>query len=319
MIKSSSFVSLISFHLFILIIISSFSSIIQIALGTPTHAVCGKQHIQRSSKVVGGNDTYDGEFPWTVSIRRNDHHHCGGVIVGVRWILTAAHCVQSRASSTFIIRIGEFDLHRPDHYTKDYAVEKIVIHENYSGLIKSSLSSINGADIALIKTRKDIAMNEYAWPVCIADDKDVPNHEAVVVGWGKSHEKSDSYSERLQKARLPIIENKVCRHWFRVAGRDMQINDRIICAGFRDGGRDACHGDSGGPLLAKIDDQWSVIGVVSTGIGCARPFLPGLYSRVSSYHDWIQKYTQEENWWSFPPLLIIMIVTFSSCRSFHSC
>ena len=36
---------------------------------------CGKQQILRTSKVVGGNDTYDGEFPWTVSIRRNGNHH----------------------------------------------------------------------------------------------------------------------------------------------------------------------------------------------------------------------------------------------------
>ena len=266
-----------------------------LVLSAPSFTICGKQHIVRSSKVVGGNDTYDGEFPWTVSIRRYEHHHCGGVIVGVRWILTAAHCVQSRSPSSFIVRIGEFDLHRPDHHSRDYAVDKIVIHENYSGLIKSSLSSINGADIALVKTKRDIIMNEYAWPVCIASEESLSNPEAVVVGWGKSHEKSDSYSERLQKARLPIIENKICRHWFRVAGRDMHINDRIICAGFRDGGRDACHGDSGGPLLTKIDDQWSVIGVVSTGIGCARPFLPGLYSRVSSYHDWIEKITQSSD------------------------
>ena len=260
-----------------------------------TSPACGRQLLQRSSKVVGGNDTYDGEFPWTVSVRRNDHHHCGGVIVGKKWILTAAHCVQSRIPSSFVVRIGEFDLQRPDYHSRDYAVDKIVIHENYSGLVKSSLSSINGADIALLKTKTDIVMDEHAWPVCFPSvDNTYAGQEAVVVGWGKRHEKSDVYSERLQKARIPIIENRICRNWFRLAGRDMQINDKIICAGFRDGGRDACHGDSGGPLLSKIDDQWSVIGVVSTGIGCARPLLPGLYSRVSSYYKWIEKYTKED-------------------------
>ena len=261
--------------------------------GARASVVCGKQQ-QRSSKVVGGNDTFDGEFPWVVSVRRSDHHHCGGVIVSSRWVLTAAHCVQSRVPSAFTVRIGEFDLQRPDSFSHDYPVERIVIHDDYSGLVKSSLSSINGADIALLRTRGLISLDhEHAWPVCLATAGAPAAQEAVVIGWGKRHEKSDVYSERLQKARVPIIENKICRSWFRMAGRDMQIHDKIICAGFRDGGHDACHGDSGGPLLSKSDDQWSVIGVVSTGIGCARPLLPGLYSRVSSYRDWIQQVTRE--------------------------
>jgi len=283
---------------FAIILISSltFISANENSTTVPHLTICGKQHIQRSSKVVGGNDTYDGEFPWTVSVRRNDHHHCGGVIVSSRWVLTAAHCVQSRQPSAFMIRIGEYDLIRPDYHSKDYAVEKVVIHDNYSGIIKSSLTSINGADIALVKTRKDIVMSEYAWPVCFPDtdtNSTFAGHDAIVVGWGKRNEKSDAYSDRLQKAKLSIIDNKVCRHWFRLAGRDMNIDEKIVCAGYRDGGKDACHGDSGGPLLSKIDDQWCVIGVVSTGIGCARPLLPGLYSRVSSYVDWIEKYTTE--------------------------
>lgn len=38
---------------------------------------CGRQVARevRQPKVVGGNDTYEGEFPWVVSLRKNGNHH----------------------------------------------------------------------------------------------------------------------------------------------------------------------------------------------------------------------------------------------------
>lgn len=34
----------------------------------------------------------------------------------------------------------------------------------------------------------------------------------------------------------------------------------------------------------------SLIGIVSTGVGCARKGLPGIYTRISSYTDWVKSH-----------------------------
>lgn len=266
-------------------------------------SVCGRAQVTnyREPRIVGGNSTYVGEFPWAVSIQRHKSHHCGGVIVGKRWILTAAHCVRSQLVGNLLVRTGGQTLTRSlnsinSHLERDYEVEQIIMHGDFSRAENQSTNhakpfvSANNADIALLKLRHDIQWNEFVLPICFPD-RDSGNfsgHDATVIGWGKLNEKSEDFSNELQKVKVTIIDNKVCQNWFRQAGRDMIIDERLICAGFKNGGKDACHGDSGGPLLSKINGQFAVVGVVSTGIGCARPLLPGLYSRVSSYLDWIE-------------------------------
>lgn len=279
------------------------------AIDLPSSPSCGRlqsgrqQVSTREPRIVGGNSTYEGEFPWAVSIQRHGNHHCGGVIVGRRWILTAAHCVRSQQASSLIVRTGGHTLSRSSnsinsHLERDYFVDQIVMHDDFSrydnltaSQMKSSANT-NNADIALLRLKQDIQWNELALPVCFPhrDSGNFSGHDAVVIGWGKLNEKSEEFSNELQKVKLTIIDNRVCQNWFRQAGRDMPIDDRIICAGFKNGGKDACHGDSGGPLLSKINGHYVVVGVVSTGIGCARPLLPGLYSRVSSYIGWIERY-----------------------------
>lgn len=64
----------------------------------------------------------------------------------------------------------------------------------------------------------------------------------------------------------------------------------MLCAGYPQGERDACVGDSGGPLMIQQNGVYRQIGIVSQGEGCAIPGKYGIYTRVSSYANWIQQY-----------------------------
>lgn len=52
---------------------------------------------------------------------------------------------------------------------------------------------------------------------------------------------------------------------------------------------DTCQGDSGGPLqiIRKYVDLSTVVGVVSAGVGCGTS-IPGTYTRVAYFIDWIE-------------------------------
>ena len=87
----------------------------------------------------------------------------------------------------------------------------------------------------------------------------------------------------LQKLSIPVVGHETCKELFRM--HHFKITDTMLCAGYPQGGKDACQGDSGGPLIRKVRkdsaSKAAIIGVVSWGVGCARPGLLGIYSRVS--------------------------------------
>jgi secreted trypsin-like serine protease len=98
----------------------------------------------------------------------------------------------------------------------------------------------------------------------------------------------DLFSSRiqaLQKVQVKVIPYGTCDEMY----GGFIDRPTMICAGTENGGKDACFGDSGGPLFVRQNEQMVQVGVVSFGQGCARPDRPGVYSRVSAVYDWIQE------------------------------
>ena len=106
----------------------------------------------------------------------------------------------------------------------------------------------------------------------------------IVAGWGRTEEKAPP-SKILRSVTVPIWTRDQC---LEAGYGNKRISENMMCAGFHDGRKDACQGDSGGPMhMEGTSGSMEIVGVVSWGRGCARPNLPGIYTKVVNYLPWI--------------------------------
>lgn len=130
---------------------------------------------------------------------------------------------------------------------------------------------------------------EFQKPICLPSKEDTNTiyTNCWVTGWGYTKEGGE-IQNTLQKATIPLVPNEECQRKY----RNYVITKQMICAGYKEGGTDACKGDSGGPMVCKHNGIWQLVGITSWGEGCARKDHPGVYTKVSEYVDWILEKTQ---------------------------
>jgi len=224
-----------------------------------------------------------------VSVRRTSFfglstkHRCGGALLNEQWIATAGHCVDDLLLTQIRIRVGEYDfgsVSEPYPYQERGAAKKI-IHPKYNFYSFEH-------DLALVKLERPVKLAPNVHPICLPGNDDLMvGDNATVTGWGRLSEGGEQ-PRVLQQATIPILENTKCKKMFQKAGRVEYIPDIFLCAGFEKGGTDACQGDSGGPLQVRgKDGRWFLAGIISWGIGCAEPNLPGVSTRISKFTGWI--------------------------------
>lgn len=116
----------------------------------------------RMPRIIGGDETYPADYPWTASIKLNNQPICGGSLIDNRWILTAAHCVVGYNPKNLTIRLGAY---RIKDLTEENAVELgvslFIVHKEYS--MPRPFSN----DIALLKLSDPINFTDFIMPICL--------------------------------------------------------------------------------------------------------------------------------------------------------
>ena len=172
--------------------------------------------------------------------------------------------------------------HNGGEYFKIYPITECIEHP------KHVPGSSSPWDFALCKLQSKA---DSAFPRApIADNSYIEqlSHGTYLrtVGLGQTSYYSRDKSKQIKEVNVPYIHNDTCAG---IMSRYGTIDHTMICAG-GEGGKDACGGDSGGPLF----DGETLIGVTSWGYMCAQQGIPGVYARVGEVIDWISNITNNE-------------------------
>lgn len=242
----------------------------------------------RSKRIVGGRAAEVLEYPYAVSIRKNlktrkskPFPFCGGALITEQHVLTAAHCLNRKPVKILSMNIGDYNLATTDD-TVNYirAVSAFKQHEAYDVPTYRN-------DIAVIYLNESVPLGENDLETAVLPplNSDVtPGTVARVVGWGRMRYGGPK-STLLRKVDMPVVNRTTCQRPLK-----HKIYRPMVCAGGMEG-RDACIGDSGGPMLVQVSNYYVVAGIVSFGKKCALKDVYGVYTRLGLYGPWIYRKT----------------------------
>ncbi|HAZ14135.1 MAG: hypothetical protein A2X86_02785 [Bdellovibrionales bacterium GWA2_49_15] len=209
---------------------------------------------------------------------------CGGSLIqkdGIFVVLTAAHCVENLTKKLFVTmkasKSGDVNL------STLVPVKAIVVHPAYD-----NDNIVNDLALLILDETSPLLRDPAITTIPLhATDEVVPGRALTVIGFGNISSYGELFLDQLQSVVLNEVSLAECQS----SGDDYEsVDERQVCAGSnKQGKKDSCFGDSGGPLILETVSGPELIGIVSWGVDCAQITTPGVYTRPSAFSAWINQ------------------------------
>ncbi|MCX5871452.1 MAG: serine protease [Deltaproteobacteria bacterium] len=281
----------------VLILCALFFSLCSQALYAAEQPLTSSSSFLAAPQIIGGYEA-PVAYPWMTAILHASEsnlyqaQYCGGALIAPNWVLTAGHCVDSNIA-TSVNKASDLEVAVGVHDLNNWSgtriqVKQIVKHPFYKVYYDANNNLVNIAnDIALLELNSPSEQQPipiFSGASVQGIDPKLLNYLTTLIGWGV-YVLPDLYPSILQQVNLPVVADAYCNSAYGVT-----LSGSQLCAGYA-AAKDACSGDSGGPMMLVIDGQWVHVGLVSYGSDCKLSNgYYGVYTRSSAFVDFIKQY-----------------------------
>ncbi|KAL1501977.1 hypothetical protein ABEB36_007195 [Hypothenemus hampei] len=268
------------------------------------------------SRIIGGDIATPHQYPYQVALyiwKQVTQYFCGGVLISLRWVLTAAHCVDY--ATEILVYLGTHDLTQSETGSRViYNTSTYIIHENYDSVLFQN-------DVALIRLPEEVALNQYIATIPISQGNQTYVGEmSTTLGWGLTA--TEGYSTVLRYVDTEVISNAECaashpdyaalvvdQHLCTTGKSNVYFKMRHIFylnVILGEGIVGSCSSDSGGAVV--INEV--LVGVVSWGAIDCTAGLPSVNARLTFFYDWIQENSGKDVMKISPHLWFLLLSIF---------
>ncbi|XKL62833.1 hypothetical protein PGB90_002666 [Kerria lacca] len=192
-------------------------------------------------RIIGGIRSKPGDWPFLAAILGGPKEifYCAGVLISDQWVLSAAHCVGqfnlSHPLDDWTIQLGMTRRSSHSYFGQKLKVRRVIPHPKYNKGIP------HNNDIALFQLKERVKFHDHLLPVCMPHGitQLEPPRNCTVIGWGKREDNEVSdYELTVNEVEVPIVNRSLCNEW--LEKQDVEVSPQMICAGYENGGKDAC-------------------------------------------------------------------------------